>query len=79
MSKESNYTDRVTKCFDLLGELLTTYPRSIDEVEEELVMNLEYYKDLSTYVPQEKIEVKSIICKILPAVVREPLALDLED
>lgn len=79
MTKGDNYASRVAKCFDLLDELLTKYPRSIDEVEEELVMNLEYYRDLASYIPQDKVEVKTIKCKILPATVRPPLALDLED
>lgn len=54
MSNEDSYTSRVTKCFDLLSGLLTKYPRSIDEVEEDLVRNLEFYQDLASYVPQEK-------------------------
>lgn len=54
MSSKDNYASRVTKCFELLSELLTKYPKSIDEVEEELAINLEFYKDLSSYVPQEK-------------------------
>lgn len=75
MSNEDSYTSRVTKCFELLGELLTKYPRSIDEVEENLVKDLEYYKDLASYVPQEKLEVKSIICKVSPPVVRHPIVM----
>lgn len=76
MSKEDNYTNRVTKCFNLLSELLTKYPRSIDEVEEELLMNLEFYKDLANYVLEEKIESKPIMCKILPTKLRPPIVMD---
>lgn len=79
MSREDSCATRVTKCFELLGELLTRYPRSIDEVEENLVMNLEFYRDLAKYIPQEKVETKSIKCKILSTEVRSPLVLDLED
>lgn len=74
MSKEDSYISRVTKCFELLGELLTKYPRSIDEVEEELVMNLEFYKDLASYVPEE-IESKPIMCKILPTKLRPSIVM----
>lgn len=79
MSKEDSYTSRVTRCFELLQELLTIYPKSIDEVEEDLVGNLEYYKDLATYVPKKTVEGRTIICKILPTEIRSPLVLDLED
>jgi len=39
LSNEDSYTSRVTKCFELLGKLLTKYPRSIDEVSS-LALNL---------------------------------------
>lgn len=79
MSKKDIYTSRVTRCFEILEELFSNYPSSIDEIEEDLASSLEYYKDLSTYVPEQKVELELFKGTILLAEGRSPLILDLED
>lgn len=79
MTNKEIYQSRVDNCFKILEELFTNYPSSIDEIEEDLVSALEYYKDLSTYVPEKKVELEMFKGTILPTEVRSPLILDLED
>lgn len=80
MINKESYQNRVDKCFKILEELFSNYPSSIDEIEEDLVSALGYYRDLAKYVPpQEKVELKTFRSDVLPAKVRSPLILDLED
>jgi len=70
--------NRVDKLIDLLKEISTNYPEALDEIEEDLKDILLFYKDKENYIPPEKVEVRPIKCKLLPAVIRSPFILDVE-